>query len=158
MTCNFHKFEYLKVVSIHTPTWGVTSESWSYGNTNCVSIHTPTWGVTWNKDKFMGILPFQSTHLHEVWLLEVLLVILIFLFQSTHLHEVWLCVLWYQFSIYCFNPHTYMRCDFKPASSKRLRWVSIHTPTWGVTNILSNTEGFTLFQSTHLHEVWLPIL
>ena len=33
-------------VSIHTPTWGVTSAGSSTGGRWSVSIHTPTWGVT----------------------------------------------------------------------------------------------------------------
>ena len=121
-----------------------------------VSIHTPTWGVTVFFYFFNGRYRFQSTHLHEVWL-RVLHLRYMFLyvsihtptwgvtfcshpscdhfivsihtptwgvtwlhnnrtgigmFQSTHLHEVWRAPI--------------------------LKW----------TNVL-------LFQSTHLHEVWL---
>ena len=32
-----------------------------------VSIHTPTWGVTSTRGQYRGNRKFQSTHLHEVW-------------------------------------------------------------------------------------------
>ena len=77
-----------------------------------------------------------------------------------------------------FNPHTYMRCDHWCYACFPVRSVSIHTPTWGVTrsfyydyertfvSIHTPTWGVTfvnlftpaclsVFQSTHLHEVWL---
>ena len=99
-------------VSIHTPTWGVTFlreyEAWL----RQVSIHTPTWGVTIEGKQYVDTTVFQSTHLHEVWLL----------------------IVWTIRLIRCFNPHTYMRCD--PSGLQKCRTiskVSIHTPTWGVT-------------------------
>ena len=77
------------VVSIHTPTWGVTLlgrielvrflcfNPHTYmrcdtGNkrqtlNTSVSIHTPTWGVTNRRSAQTSIGRFQSTHLHEVW-------------------------------------------------------------------------------------------
>ena len=97
-------------VSIHTPTWGVTFlreyEAWL----RQVSIHTPTWGVTIDdihKPALDGFNPhtymrcdyrsasskvsakFQSTHLHEVWLIGTNIANNLLMFQSTHLHEVW---------------------------------------------------------------------
>ena len=53
-------------------------------------------------------------------------------FQSTHLHEVWRAV------------------------NKGLKdiCVSIHTPTWGVTNAICTVTAADKFQSTYLHEVW----
>ena len=57
---------------------------------NKVSIHTPTWGVTSTRGQYRGNRKFQSTHLHEVWLGVVIMVTGINEFQSTHLHEVWL--------------------------------------------------------------------
>ena len=49
-----------------------------------------------------------------------------------------------------------MRCDieFDEVISKSAT-VSIHTPTWGVTSSLLSRDCACLFQSTHLHEVWL---
>ena len=54
-----------------------------------------------------------------------------------------------------FNPHTYMRCDTEPEVTEPTPEVSIHTPTWGVTGIVTATDSISMFQSTHLHEVWL---
>ena len=122
-------------VSIHTPTWGVTCLNCCGGNIPIVSIHTPTWGVTipniirqlffqsFNPHTYMrcdyGVSEdidisyvFQSTHLHEVWLIYIMTLSIEWKFQSTHLHEVW---------------HIYQRFH-----DLRQR-VSIHTPTWGVT-------------------------
>ena len=119
-------------VSIHTPTWGVTSVSFWVNCLECfnphtymrcdtrsrnvcksinVSIHTPTWGVTTDYEFDYPIGKFQSTHLHEVWLL----------FVVVRLFNVG------------FNPHTYMRCD----------------------KIAQYSSSSEEFQSTHLHEVWL---
>ena len=78
-------------VSIHTPTWGVTMRMPRGRAKMLVSIHTPTWGVTPAYRDSVAVHLFQSTHLHEVWLLL--------------LTFSW-CI------IHSFNPHTYMRCDF----------------------------------------------
>ena len=121
-------------VSIHTPTWGVTTQvdplptaplrfnPHTYMrcdkpfimlfDIHWVSIHTPTWGVTMNNKPNNVLAKFQSTHLHEVWPLSVTGWLLPSGFQSTHLHEVWLlCAYWINSDFSCFNPHTYMRCD-----------------------------------------------
>ena len=58
------------------------------------------------------------------------------MFQSTHLHEVW-------------PKHLIV--------STLLLFVSIHTPTWGVTALRCISIWKHKFQSTHLHEVW-PLL
>ena len=120
-------------VSIHTPTWGVTlrgTREYAYPR---VSIHTPTWGVTYSKDQNSADIVFQSTHLHEVWH-----------YQATKFlrHR-------------CFNPHTYMRCDEDAKTVDLATFVSIHTPTWGVTGKAVYLLSINEFQSTHLHEVWL---
>ena len=121
-----------QLVSIHTPTWGVTlrgTREYAYPR---VSIHTPTWGVTYSKDQNSADIVFQSTHLHEVWH-----------YQATKFlrHR-------------CFNPHTYMRCDEDAKTVDLATFVSIHTPTWGVTGKAVYLLSINEFQSTHLHEVW----
>ena len=99
-------------VSIHTPTWGVTSLScnrcrspWSF------NPHTYMRCDSAVVDLVSSFTVFQSTHLHEVWH-----------YQATKFlrHR-------------CFNPHTYMRCDIVNVRHFRHIQVSIHTPTWGVT-------------------------
>ena len=97
-----------------------------------VSIHTPTWGVTTNSNSSICEFLFQSTHLHEVW---------------HKLGTVSSCLA-------SFNPHTYMRCDLRDIRSHSFAWVSIHTPTWGVTEKAPTWNTYQKFQSTHLHEVW----
>ena len=58
-------------------------------------------------------------------------------------------------SFHSFNPHTYMRCDFPVLLSRIANTiVSIHTPTWGVTEANAQKAVAEWFQSTHLHEVW----
>ena len=101
------------------------------------------------------MVKFQSTHLHEVWQLSQSFGNFMLTFQSTHLHEVWRAEVITSVSLrcfnphtymrcdarptttptglFCFNPHTYMRCDFPAADSCPMMLVSIHTPTWGVT-------------------------
>ena len=57
--------------------------------TDSVSIHTPTWGVTSPCRTISASWLFQSTHLHEVWLAMTYQEYNDRRFQSTHLHEVW---------------------------------------------------------------------
>ena len=100
------------------------------------------------------ITSFQSTHLHEVWpILEASLRSRC-LFQSTHLHEVWQKRANGTSVAVRFNPHTYMRCDENRIQTSRESIVSIHTPTWGVTQHNRLPLSPRKFQSTHLHEVW----
>ena len=123
---------------------------------------------------------FQSTHLHEVWPPLFHFTSHVKEFQSTHLHEVWrrIQILWKicqrfnphtymrcdagctitERELACFNPHTYMRCDKKTYQCISVYNVSIHTPTWGVTLPISPGNLIWLFQSTHLHEVWLQVI
>ena len=122
-----------RIVSIHTPTWGVTQEGLTQLRLNIVSIHTPTWGVT---------APLYVSSRFEM-------------FQSTHLHEVWRYNTVDIFFPECFNPHTYMRCDAPLYQPRDIGRVSIHTPTWGVTDWIGTSSNRWWFQSTHLHEVWL---
>ena len=54
------------VVSIHTPTKGVTDELKRIAKEYVVSIHTPTKGVTQLDILYLGINEFQSTHPRRV--------------------------------------------------------------------------------------------
>ena len=154
MTDLFWYYGWFSRVSIHTPTWGVTQQSQWYKYRFPVSIHTPTWGVTpviypkkqdhscFNPHTYMRCdfqmfckepsRGFQSTHLHEVWLFRMLICLMLL----------------------CFNPHTYMRCDLQKTIQRLISMVSIHTPTWGVTESTADALIQAQFQSTHLHEVW----
>ena len=81
-------------------------------NFSGVSIHTPTWGVTIVIFPLTRLRMFQSTHLHEVWQVFTQAFNATAMFQSTHLHEVWPWISLVLSIIICFNPHTYMRCDY----------------------------------------------
>ena len=135
-------------VSIHTPTWGVTIERRKRVGLRSVSIHTPTWGVT----RIFGFPirknKFQSTHLHEVWHAARYVSSVFEMFQSTHLHEVWRWTPYRTWFPDCFNPHTYMRCDCPSPIGSVEWWVSIHTPTWGVTG---SSVAFAPFRIVSIH-------
>ena len=111
----------------------MTTLLWTLHGSSEVSIHTPTWGVT-----------FLRLHLsYEV---------------SFNPHTYMRCDMVFlkrSYNSLCFNPHTYMRCDHAYGVSYSDPYVSIHTPTWGVTRTTLFALGESwAFQSTHLHEVW----
>ena len=102
-----------RLVSIHTPTWGVTPCCRNSRPEHCVSIHTPTWGVTmtWMTTN-CAAMSFNPHTYMRCDISPILLLSIARMFQSTHLHEVW---------------------PADPSSHGTVDWVSIHTPTWGVT-------------------------
>ena len=126
----------------------------------------------------MNAEQFQSTHPRRVWLwLSVLLAIGI-RFQSTHPRRVWHTLVYIHLLIKRFNPHTHAGCDLLVTYLMLLDYVSIHTPTQGVTFLriglpvlfrcfnphthagcddsYSGRIMFILkFQSTHPRRVWL---
>ena len=110
------------LVSIHTPTWGVTPLRSRCHSSNKVSIHTPTWGVTSCNQHYCqaykGFNPHTYMRCDQA---NLAIKAQNLVFQSTHLHEVWL-----SFGVL-------------PSFSTP---VSIHTPTWGVT--LLTLEGLIL--------------
>ena len=121
------------VVSIHTPTQGVTTRIWFFccsvsfnphTHAGCdlipvvlilslkqVSIHTPTQGVTYLMFSSTIISKFQSTHPRRVWLARG---------KNVQVKG-------------GFNPHTHAGCDWSLNSRDPFIKVSIHTPTQGVT-------------------------
>ena len=107
------------VVSIHTPTWGVTEVSRVKRWEAEVSIHTPTWGVTSTSLTRCCNSSFQSTHLHEVWLM----------FGSP---KCWGDCVSIHTPTWGVTINTMLMVDVAS--------VSIHTPTWGVTLILPSHE------------------
>ena len=98
-----------------------------------VSIHTPTQGVT-RKPLTKRTIPF--------------------LFQSTHPRRVWPGNWCLAGRIECFNPHTHAGCDSCHNSNNALHYVSIHTPTQGVTVVNLLPLLAYQFQSTHPRRVW----
>ena len=120
------------VVSIHTPTQGVTNSIFPRILILVVSIHTPTQGVTNLEKQADGKLGFQSTHPRRVWLVDV---------QCKG-------------ATFCFNPHTHAGCDDRYNEILSKMFVSIHTPTQGVTLENERQTALLQFQSTHPRRVW----
>ena len=138
---------HLVIVSIHTPTQGVTTSImypaqasqfqsthprrvWPFCTfamcSEYVSIHTPTQGVTAATIFCSEFNKFQSTHPRRVW--------------PSHK--------WQDPRHTSFNPHTHAGCDRTEARQMPVTEVSIHTPTQGVT--LSSTKLFSsLIVSIH---------
>ena len=126
------------LVSIHTPTKGVTFKSFIRINPLSVSIHTPTKGVTCcfydNISCFLGFNPHTHEGCDKTKTISNLFTI-------------------------SFNPHTHEGCDRKRANTEHRVNVSIHTPTKGVTSaqswaftcqmvsIHTPTKGVTTYQN-----------
>ena len=164
-------------VSIHTPTQGVTTLAAVNSRNPRVSIHTPTQGVTqaevwkvwhrsFNPHTHAGCdqvlqhisLPYRcfNPHTHAGCDWKHLQDHHASRFQSTHPRRVWLSIN-AQLTLYgSFNPHTHAGCDCWSLSTSFVYYVSIHTPTQGVTLVLRRQRKLYLFQSTHPRRVWLP--
>ena len=98
---------------------------------------------------------FQSTHLHEVWRSFRTTLKADVMFQSTHLHEVWLpCAGWRDVLRFVSIHTPTWGVTLQGLPRAPIGRVSIHTPTWGVTIGATPAFQFGVFQSTHLHEVW----
>ena len=145
---------HLVIVSIHTPTQGVTTSImypaqasqfqsthprrvWPFCTfamcSEYVSIHTPTQGVTIPCPVWRGCIivsihtPTQGVTAATIFCSEFNK------FQSTHPRRVWLIYHFLHFRTECFNPHTHAGCDDVTVYFSVSAKVSIHTPTQGVT-------------------------
>ena len=99
-------------VSIHTPTQGVTQDKRQCKECLRVSIHTPTQGVTYQPLNYLYYYHCFNPHTHagcDLGLPATLVV-----------HP-------------SFNPHTHAGCDMSEIRIFGDGIVSIHTPTQGVT-------------------------
>ena len=134
VTFGTNNFPVWAVVSIHTPTQGVTPVSEDMTDEDKVSIHTPTQGVTTGRSLESLAQEFQSTHPRRVW---------------PHI------ALGFLSPLSSFNPHTHAGCDIIQGTTMSDLYVSIHTPTQGVTVIMVLYVMATAFQSTHPRRVWL---
>ena len=135
-------------VSIHTPTKGVTLFNFLVLLLSQVSIHTPTKGVTIRSNFRCGKVPCFNPHTHEGCDIQRLL------------KE------WREES---FNPHTHEGCDVSFVSWQHCPFVSIHTPTKGVTlidlsqlpdsevSIHTPTKGVTRIDANILDVVFVSI-
>ena len=121
--------------------WSFNPHTYMRCDSPALTLHC--WSCSFNPHTYMRCDTFRS-----YWASSV------FMFQSTHLHEVWHGQQAADAEYKRFNPHTYMRCDQSTICTNQHWTVSIHTPTWGVTLFTSYLLLSTMFQSTHLHEVW----
>ena len=90
----------------------------------------------------LNVEEFQSTHPRRVWPARCQVSLSNSMFQSTHPRRVWRKYILFNLSVKGFNPHTHEGCDVGHISSRhRTDFVSIHTPTKGVTPL--QTAAFT---------------
>ena len=98
-----------------------------------------------------GNILFQSTHPRRVWLLFSFSLAFCFTFQSTHPRRVWRYSPHSGHYFCSFNPHTHEGCDSTLDNSINEYWVSIHTPTKGVTYVARRffaTKGVSIHTPT----------
>ena len=121
-----------------------------------VSIHTPTQGVTLASYSLFWWYTSFNPHTHagcdkEIWMRSLRNG----LFQSTHPRRVWLMEYFHNTRVIGFNPHTHAGCDLnKIYLNNMTKAVSIHTPTQGVTRFSNKNIDVWWFQSTHPRRVW----
>ena len=139
MRCDLEKRREMRYygVSIHTPTWGVTLHRGRRTIVIQVSIHTPTWGVT---NRRAGGIRHTRVSIHTpTW------------------GVTWECKsAYYGNAVSIHTPTWGVTEEWLYGSLVRI--VSIHTPTWGVTAMCQYKRCYRWFQSTHLHEVWHPVV
>ena len=146
--------------------------------TPIISIHTPTQGVTYEIISTIKLYTFQSTLPRREWRLFSNVVCIPRQFQSTLPRREWpSSAMSFAFPDN-FNPHSHAGSDFLNKRKEICQWISIHTPTQGVTityiftfspmiiSIHTPTQGVTradcrsacnadLFQSTLPRREWL---
>ena len=141
-------------ISIHTPTKGVTVCTFCKSKSLAISIHTPTKGVTILSKYLLFPVWYFNPHSHEGSDFVLPPVAFMFhVFQSTLPRREWqkrhnndrLC------SIY-FNPHSHEGSDVKPKKLSLGKIISIHTPTKGVTQIVTYNPAEWYDFNPHSHE------
>ncbi len=125
-----------RIVSIHAPTWGATTNAVGISGTTGVSIHAPTWGAT-ERSRVSNVSRklFQSTRPRGARPMLTTSFSSASRFQSTRprgarrirrenegLESV------------RFNPRAHVGRDGTENPCKQLQNVSIHAPTWGATH------------------------
>ena len=95
---------------------------------------------------------FQSTHPRRVWRPIRKVHAHLIKFQSTHPRRVWLSDCFYPPIMISFNPHTHEGCDIANDFYRYAKWVSIHTPTKGVTQKPGISLICMISFNPHTHE------
>ena len=140
-------------VSIHTPTKGVTV--WTLTNSVtllCFNPHTHE-GCDGKRSMSEALSRwFQSTHPRRVWRLVIASSWLSLSFNP-HTHEGCdILMVLYSTTILSFNPHTHEGCDASLLNEINLSYVSIHTPTKGVTYCCTPIKSWETGFNPHTHE------
>ena len=173
---------HLVIVSIHTPTQGVTTSImypaqasqfqsthprrvWPFCTfamcSEYVSIHTPTQGVTIPCPVWRGCI-IVSIHTPTQGVTTILSIMpRLILFQSTHPRRVWLKGGLEHERELRFNPHTHAGCDISVLPWYTSINVSIHTPTQGVTWRCVQFSTFVWSFNPHTHagcDLWLSLI
>ena len=121
-----------------------------------VSIHTPTKGVTAQPTAIVLARLFQSTHPRRVWPWRQLVNDAP---VGVSIHTPTKGVTWASSSLAFSNTvsiHTPTKGVTSATTSVVAKFlVSIHTPTKGVTTVASLCKRIDRFQSTHPRRVWL---
>ena len=163
-------------ISIHTPTRGVTESFKFVAVWTTISIHTPTRGVTvkegvaiynqlfqstlpqgeWPRQYVQSCSPitFQSTLPQGEWLSHCVFFSGSQLFQSTLPQGEWHSGLPPSRYLLNFNPHSHKGSDDISACKTYLQYISIHTPTRGVTIAQVAYTAASWFQSTLPQGEW----
>ena len=100
------------IISTHTLTWSVTTDSWEYGSAMQISTHTLTWSVTGVFAIFVKFFTNFNSHAH------------VERDQSK----------FYDSKVtYDFNSHAHVERDWINEYNKNCIDISTHTLTWSVT-------------------------
>ena len=131
VTCHSRFFVAKQNISIHTPTKGVTSPCYKFAYFSVISIHTPTKGVT----SCAVCVAFKSFYFNP------------------HSHEGSDCFCFFQCFNFRISIHTPTKGVTLQTHVHRLRFrISIHTPTKGVTVCPSDISTCKVYFNPHSHE------
>ena len=159
MTFRYSNFSRLTLVSIHTPTKGVTLLG-TYASTLYISFNPHTHeGCDLNCHNLKATHEvFQSTHPRRVWPISSVITYPRMKFQSTHPRRVWQFATWYGTINNMFqstHPRRVWR-GFEGCKGAKMEFQSTHPRrVWLLPIFAMNLSSW--FQSTHPRRVWLHI-
>ena len=136
-----------RVISIHAPQWGATTQKEATVTKLSISIHTPQWGATTTNSQS----EWRSTHFNPRTPVgcnrrRLIVIQMQHQFQSTHPSGVRRSIGVNLFLQFDFNPRTPVGCDGGRRHVRTEGHISIHAPQWGATSGLSRpTRGRQYF-------------
>ena len=130
-----------KLISIHTPTRGVTVSQFLYSSFSFISIHTPTRGVTSSTFSNIITLGHFNPHSHKGSDSFALFSVFTASDFNPHSHKGSDCYPGERVDkLLDFNPHSHKGSDSIGSYDWSAPFISIHTPTRGVTSISSRLD------------------